>query len=129
MPKVRTKKKKWLKEQDEEEPEVFSVEQIKGKRIGAEGKVEYYLKWMNYPDSDNTWEPEDNLDCPELIEAYEKRMKGSHGGASSSSTVDATSNPVPRKGAEKVITDRSCCLHIGSLSPHFREFHCIQRCP
>lgn len=35
------------------------------------------MKWRGFDDSDNTWEPEANLECPELIKAYEdERLKG-----------------------------------------------------
>lgn len=59
--------------------EKYDVEEIVDKRITADGKVEYLLKWKGYPHSDNTWEPEENLACPGLMEAFEKKRKASTG--------------------------------------------------
>lgn len=52
-----------------EESEDFTVEMILKKRF-RDGNVEYFVKWNGYPDTDNTWEPEQLLSCPDLIRRF-----------------------------------------------------------
>ena len=63
-------------EPDEEAPpeepvSEFTVEAIVGKRK-RNNRVEYCVKWHGFDDTDNTWEPIDNLNCNELIAEFEQ---------------------------------------------------------
>lgn len=54
----------------------YIVEKIIDKRILPNGKVEYYLKWKDWPSETNTWEPEEHLtNCIDLIHQFERERK------------------------------------------------------
>lgn len=60
---------------EDESEEEFKVEKIIDKRKTKRGKIEYLIKWEGYPDEDNTWEPEDNCECKERMEEFEKNYQ------------------------------------------------------
>ena len=59
----------------EEEYKVEKV--IDVKQIGKKHKWHYLIKWKGYPTSDNSWEPENNVQgSKKLIEEFWKRNPG-----------------------------------------------------
>jgi len=56
---------------DEEE---YEVEEILDKRKHYK-KIQYLVKWKGYPLSEASWEPESNLNCPELLKAFNSRKR------------------------------------------------------
>ena len=76
------KQKKAKKSKRSSGEEIYSVEKILSKRI-VDGKVHYFLKWFGYPESENTWEPEENLNCPVLISEFEKQYASRAAGSDS----------------------------------------------
>ncbi|GFY44927.1 zinc finger protein 710 [Trichonephila inaurata madagascariensis] len=54
--------------------QVYQVEKVLDKRI-VDGRVEYFLKWKGYPDSQNGWEPEENIYSKDLIYEYERKQE------------------------------------------------------
>ncbi|KAG5673130.1 hypothetical protein PVAND_003203 [Polypedilum vanderplanki] len=62
------------KSKEKQTQEEYFVEKILQKRV-IDGSVEYYLKWEGYSNADNTWEKEENLNCPEKVAEFEERIR------------------------------------------------------
>jgi RNase H-like domain found in reverse transcriptase/Reverse transcriptase (RNA-dependent DNA polymerase)/Integrase zinc binding domain/Chromo (CHRromatin Organisation MOdifier) domain len=59
--------------------EEYEVEQIRSHRTWGRFKtLQYLIKWVGYPESDNTWENADQIHAPELIKLYHAALPGRH---------------------------------------------------
>ena len=60
-----------------EESDVYEVMDILDSRWRGRGKnrkLEYYVSWMGYGDSYDTWEPQENVaDAEELVAEFHRR--------------------------------------------------------
>lgn len=72
---------------------VYIVEKILRKRVTAAGKVEYLLKWKGYPDSENCWEPEENIISKRLIQLFEKEQELGAGGDAKKKELESKEEP------------------------------------
>ncbi|XP_031638006.1 chromobox protein homolog 5-like [Contarinia nasturtii] len=51
----------------------YDVEKILRRKIGHrmdKNGIYYFIKWLHYDESYNTWEPECNLNCDDLVEEF-----------------------------------------------------------
>src|SRR5579863_5686676 len=74
----------------------YEVEQIRSHRHhGRRKQLQYLLKWKGYPESDNTWEPADQVHALDLVKAYHQRHRLEHIKASTTALLSSThSSPI-----------------------------------
>lgn len=54
----------------------YEVERLMDARKAKHGKREFLVKWKGYSTRFNTWEPEENLNCVDLIQKFESESLG-----------------------------------------------------
>lgn len=89
-------------ESDDEDETEYEVEQILEKKI-ENGETMYLLHWVGYPQSESTWEPEENLtQCQNMLTAFnkswnEKRIEGRKSRAASGEELTQEASDTPKK--------------------------------
>jgi len=48
----------------------FEVDRVLDSKINRHGKWEFFVSWKGYSPDNNNWEPEENLNCPKLIDQF-----------------------------------------------------------
>lgn len=71
----KAKKQESEDEEEEEEDEEYEVQDIIDHRKERGGKIVYRIRWKNYGASDDTWEPEATLSCPDIIKRYKAKCE------------------------------------------------------
>lgn len=62
------------KEQAKKSNNEYEVEAVVDSKT-VKGKTKYLIRWKGFEESDDTWEPEETLNCPDLIRAFNKKGK------------------------------------------------------
>ncbi|GAA5984231.1 hypothetical protein JCM10908_006102 [Rhodotorula pacifica] len=91
---------------DSEDEEVFEVEAIHASRWDDDaGAMRYLIKWKGYADAEKTWEPEENLNCDDVLRAYKKTKAAREAKAAGKKSKSAGRSPAKTKARPAAETD------------------------
>ncbi|XP_055541409.1 heterochromatin protein 1-like [Wyeomyia smithii] len=102
------------KEEEDDEEEEYEVQDIIDHRKERGGKLVYRIRWKNYGEDDDTWEPEDTLSCPDIIKKYKAKMEKEESSATPAkkgkpakggSAKKKGKKPAPKKAAKAAEAD------------------------
>lgn len=74
----KSKKKKIENDADDDEEEDekdYEVDKIIDVYFKRNGQREFLVHWKGYANTDNTWEPEENMNCQDLIEKFMAKVQ------------------------------------------------------
>ncbi|XP_076248447.1 uncharacterized protein LOC143188205 isoform X2 [Calliopsis andreniformis] len=60
---------------DKDDQKEFEVEKIIEVHFKKNKTREFLIRWKGFTSADDTWEPEENLNCPELIEKFMQKVE------------------------------------------------------
>jgi len=73
---VREEEMRRQREEQEGKYEVARIIEVKfSKNKDGENLREFLVRWKGHGEEDDSWEPEDNLDCPDMIEKFMEKFK------------------------------------------------------
>lgn len=87
------RRERQVKRNDGNEDRDYEVEMILESQI-RDGQTWYFIKWKGFDETWNSWEPENFLDCPDLLEQFKKRKV----------KEDRMKKSLPGKGVSKLKT-------------------------
>ncbi|KAJ2371344.1 hypothetical protein IW150_004635 [Coemansia sp. RSA 2607] len=90
---------------DAEDDEVYVVESIKAHVEGEDGEKRYQIKWAGYPDSECTWEKEENIIDKELLKKYWEGVRAKKQARSKQSSANGKANQPPPASKRRRTTD------------------------
>src|SRR5258708_3641083 len=94
----------------EEEYEVEKV--INHRHTDRARTLQYLVRWIGYPEADNTWEPADQVHAPQLIKAYHRQhpLTDKKRPTTASPTIHTLSLTLPRLPTDPLTlaTSRQC---------------------
>ncbi|XP_012233528.1 chromobox protein homolog 1 [Linepithema humile] len=73
--KIKTENEENIKEKEKEGSKEFEVEKIVEVRFKKNGSREFLIRWKGFGPVDDTWEPEKNLNCPDLISKFMQKVE------------------------------------------------------
>src|SRR6266481_5924549 len=96
--------------------EEYEVERIVAHRqFGRSRRLQYLIKWKGYPESDNTWEPADQVHAPDLIKHYQSARTHQSSAAHHQSSVARLQSAI-RKTYQSA--PPQTCIKTPEVSPH-----------
>ena len=60
-----------------DQTDIYDAEYIVDKKVNKKGKILYLVKWKNWSSKANTWEPEENILDPRLLQNFQDNMSES----------------------------------------------------